>query len=41
VYETVPGEEARPISQAEEIWNLRAEIRDLRTRIDDKNDGVF
>ncbi|CAL5875264.1 uncharacterized protein PFLUO_LOCUS9568 [Penicillium psychrofluorescens] len=39
VYETVPGEEARPISQAEEIRNLRAEIRDLRARIEDDNDA--
>ncbi|KAJ5605457.1 hypothetical protein N7510_008238 [Penicillium lagena] len=39
VYETVPGEEARPISQADEIRNLRAEIRDLRARIEDKNDA--
>ncbi|KAF4767855.1 hypothetical protein N7455_000055 [Penicillium solitum] len=39
VYEHVPDEEARPISQAEEIRNLRAEIRDLRGRIDDKQDG--
>ncbi|KAJ5206580.1 hypothetical protein N7491_002805 [Penicillium cf. griseofulvum] len=39
VYEHVPDEEARPISQAEEIRNLRAEIRELRGRIDDKRDG--
>ncbi|KAJ5920051.1 hypothetical protein N7516_010909 [Penicillium verrucosum] len=39
VYEHVPDEEARPISQAEEIRNLRAEIRELRGRIDDKQDG--
>jgi hypothetical protein len=41
VYEHVPDEEAHPISQAEEIRNLRAEIRDLRGRIDDKQDGMF
>ncbi|EKV11470.1 Fungal transcriptional regulatory protein, N-terminal [Penicillium digitatum] len=39
VYEHVPDEEARPLSQAEEIRNLRAEIRDLRGRIDNKHDG--
>ncbi|KAJ5641648.1 transcriptional regulator family: Fungal Specific TF [Penicillium lividum] len=39
VYETVPHEEAHPISQAEEIRNLRAEIRDLRARIDERQDG--
>ncbi|KAJ5823835.1 hypothetical protein N7447_006175 [Penicillium robsamsonii] len=39
VYEHVPDEEAHPISQAEEIRNLRAEIRDLRGRIDDKTHG--
>lgn len=40
VYENVPDEEAKPISQAEEIRNLRAEIRDLRARIDGKKDGM-
>ncbi|CAI7652468.1 unnamed protein product [Penicillium bialowiezense] len=39
VYENVPDDEAKPISQAEEIRNLRSEIRDLRSRIDDRNDG--
>ncbi|CEJ61206.1 hypothetical protein PMG11_09743 [Penicillium brasilianum] len=39
VYENVPEEEARPISQAEEIRNLRSEIRELRARIDERNDG--
>ncbi|KAJ5649520.1 uncharacterized protein N7484_003243 [Penicillium longicatenatum] len=39
IYETVPDDEARPVSQAEEIRNLRAEIRDLRTRIDERQDG--
>ncbi|KAJ5676140.1 hypothetical protein N7462_009037 [Penicillium macrosclerotiorum] len=39
VYETAPDEDARPISQAEEIKNLRAEIRDLRARIDEKQEG--
>ncbi|CDM26300.1 transcriptional regulator family: Fungal Specific TF [Penicillium roqueforti] len=39
VYEHVPDEEAGPISQAEEIRNLRAEIRELRGRIDDKHNG--
>ncbi|KAJ5369158.1 uncharacterized protein N7496_008918 [Penicillium cataractarum] len=39
VYENVPDEEARPISQAEEIRNLRSEIRELRARIDERNDG--
>ncbi|KAJ5964007.1 uncharacterized protein N7479_003883 [Penicillium vulpinum] len=39
VYEHVPDEEARPISQAEEIRNLRAEIRDLRGTVDDKQNG--
>ncbi|KAJ5770457.1 uncharacterized protein N7511_002508 [Penicillium nucicola] len=38
VYEDVPDEDARPISQAEEIRNLRAEIRELRSRIDARND---
>lgn len=41
MYEHVPDEEARPISQAEEIRNLRAEIQDLRGRIDDKQNGTF
>ncbi|CAG8125857.1 unnamed protein product [Penicillium salamii] len=42
VYDTVPDDEARPISQAEEIRNLRSEIRDLRSRIDEREcgDGV-
>ncbi|KAJ6136344.1 hypothetical protein N7512_001504 [Penicillium capsulatum] len=39
VYESVPEEEAYPISQAEEIRNLRAEIRDLRARIEEKRDS--
>ncbi|KAJ6099012.1 hypothetical protein N7467_000547 [Penicillium canescens] len=39
VYEDVPDEDARPISQAEEIRNLRAEIRELRGRIDASHDG--
>ncbi|KAJ5234791.1 uncharacterized protein N7469_003959 [Penicillium citrinum] len=39
VYESVPDEEARPISQAEEIRNLRDEIKDLRNRINDRQDG--
>ncbi|KAJ5947755.1 hypothetical protein N7466_000770 [Penicillium verhagenii] len=39
VYEVVPDEEARPISQAEEIRNLRAEIRDLRFRIDERSES--
>ncbi|KAL3458286.1 hypothetical protein BJX64DRAFT_226091 [Aspergillus heterothallicus] len=33
VYEVVPGEEFKPISQDEEIRNLRAEIRELTARI--------
>ncbi|KAJ5170069.1 uncharacterized protein N7500_002852 [Penicillium coprophilum] len=41
VYEHVPDEEARPISQAEEIQNLRAEIRDLRGRLDDNLNGML
>ncbi|CAG7938612.1 unnamed protein product [Penicillium salamii] len=39
VYDTVPDDEARPISQAEEIRNLRSEIRDLRSRIDERESG--
>ncbi|KAJ6069234.1 hypothetical protein N7499_011121 [Penicillium canescens] len=39
VYEDIPDEDARPISQAEEIRNLRAEIRELRGRIDARHDG--
>ncbi|KAJ5238986.1 hypothetical protein N7468_003605 [Penicillium chermesinum] len=39
VYDTVPEDEARPISQAEEIRNLRVEIRDLRAKIDERQDG--
>ncbi|KAJ5142552.1 uncharacterized protein N7515_001339 [Penicillium bovifimosum] len=39
VYDHVSDDEARPISQAEEIRNLRAEIRELRTRINDGKDG--
>ncbi|CAG8212703.1 unnamed protein product [Penicillium salamii] len=39
VYDTVPDDEARPISQAEEIRNLRSEIRDLRSRIDERENG--
>ncbi|KAF7713624.1 Fungal Zn(2)-Cys(6) binuclear cluster domain-containing protein [Penicillium ucsense] len=38
VYEDVPDEDARPISQAEEIQNLRLEIRELRARIDERKD---
>ncbi|KAJ5108458.1 hypothetical protein N7456_005133 [Penicillium angulare] len=37
VYENIPDEEARPISQAEEIKNLRTEIRELRARIDERH----
>lgn len=40
MYESVPDDEAKPISQAEEIRNLRSEIRELRSRIDDKHDGT-
>ncbi|KAJ5708791.1 transcriptional regulator family: Fungal Specific TF [Penicillium malachiteum] len=39
VYENIPDEEARPITQAEEIRNLRAEIRELRTKVDERRDG--
>ncbi|CAG7923281.1 unnamed protein product [Penicillium olsonii] len=39
VYETL-DDEARPISQAEEIRNLRSEIRDLRSRIDERQGGM-
>ncbi|KAJ5103209.1 hypothetical protein N7532_003738 [Penicillium argentinense] len=39
VYESVPDDEARPISQAEEIRNLREEIQDLRKRIDGRRDA--
>ncbi|EPS29346.1 hypothetical protein PDE_04295 [Penicillium oxalicum 114-2] len=38
VYDDVPDEDARPISQAEEITNLRLEIRELRARINEKKD---
>ncbi|KAJ5212384.1 uncharacterized protein N7498_004030 [Penicillium cinerascens] len=38
-YERIPDEDAQPISQAEEIRKLRAEIRDLRARIDERQDG--
>jgi hypothetical protein len=35
VYDLKPSEdEALPISQAEEITNLRKQLRDLRTQID-------
>jgi hypothetical protein len=40
VYEDVPEEDARPISQAEEIRNLRAEIKELKARIDGRQDGM-
>lgn len=39
VYEDAPDEEARPISQAEEIRNLRAEIQDLRARVHETKEG--
>ncbi|KAH8704005.1 hypothetical protein BGW36DRAFT_394177 [Talaromyces proteolyticus] len=40
VYDLLPGdEEAQPISQAEEIRNLRNEIKDLRTRISSQGDN--
>lgn len=41
MYEDVPDEDAKPISQAEEIRNLRAEIRELRGRIDARHDGTY
>ncbi|KAL2816502.1 hypothetical protein BJX63DRAFT_137456 [Aspergillus granulosus] len=34
VYEVVPGEDFKPISQADEIRNLRTEIKELTARID-------
>ncbi|KAL4905505.1 hypothetical protein BDW74DRAFT_17518 [Aspergillus multicolor] len=37
VYEIAPGEDFRPLSQADEIRNLRNEIRDLNSRIEDSS----
>ncbi|KAL4924860.1 Zn(II)2Cys6 transcription factor domain-containing protein [Aspergillus undulatus] len=37
VYEITPGEDFRPISQADEIRNLRAEIRDLGLQLDNSS----
>lgn len=34
IYESIPDDDLHPINQAEEIRNLRAEIRDLRGRVD-------
>ncbi|KAL4946562.1 hypothetical protein BDV06DRAFT_87285 [Aspergillus oleicola] len=34
VYEIAPGEDFRPVSQADEIRNLRAEIRELSQQLD-------
>ncbi|KAL4948355.1 hypothetical protein BDW69DRAFT_189357 [Aspergillus filifer] len=39
VYEIAPGEDFRPVSQADEIRNLRAEIRDLSQRLDDDSNA--
>lgn len=41
MYDDVPDEDARPISQAEEITNLRLEIRELRARINEKKDSAY
>ncbi|KAL2857264.1 hypothetical protein BJY01DRAFT_202513 [Aspergillus pseudoustus] len=37
VYEVIPGEDFRPLSQDEEIRNLRAEIKELNARINGSN----
>ncbi|KAL5041962.1 hypothetical protein BDW71DRAFT_200958 [Aspergillus fruticulosus] len=37
VYDIAPGEDFKPISQADEIRNLRDEIRDLRSRLEDSS----
>lgn len=42
MYDSVPGEEeTQPISQAEEIRNLRNEIKELRTRINSQGAKLF
>ncbi|KAL2823833.1 hypothetical protein BDW59DRAFT_173282 [Aspergillus cavernicola] len=40
VYETVPGEDFKPISQADEIRNLRAEIQELTTRLNGPSNRI-
>ncbi|KAL6235067.1 hypothetical protein BDW75DRAFT_230664 [Aspergillus navahoensis] len=37
VYDIAPGEDFKPISQADEIRNLRNEIRDLRSRLEESS----
>ncbi|RDW68937.1 Zn(II)2Cys6 transcription factor domain-containing protein [Aspergillus mulundensis] len=37
IYDIAPGEDFRPLSQADEIRNLRNEIRDLNSRIEDSS----
>lgn len=41
MYEIAPGDDFKPISQVDEIRNLRAEIRELTSRLDDSEFGLF